>query len=663
MQLGYIYGVGVLHILFHPLIAQDGSWAVKVLGGLEAANDIAERNGFINHGQIGYLENVYHFTLIDSISTRTRDENGAISAAVSLGASIQVEFAEQQIPRKYVKRGYSVPTDVLWQFQWPWLNTGQTQVSDAGRDVNVEPVWLQGITGCNSYVAIVDDGVDYYHTDISSNYVSSLSWDYVDGDSDPYPGLEAHGTKCSGVVAMVKDNNICGVGVAFNAGIAGIRLLGSSSTIDMQEAQALSHSYAYVQVYSNSWGPDDDGATVMGPGSVTSLTLEQGTKKGRGGKGSIFIWASGNGGTYADCCAADGYVTNLYTIAIGSASSAGTAVYYDEKCSAKMAVVFVYTTSGSVQVSTATIGEKCTQTFSGTSAACPLAAGVIALVLEANANLTWRDVKYLVAYTSNINRLTQGPGEWFLNGGGLYFSHQFGFGALDAEALVNRARNWTTVPDQTWDTMVPVDAGDVVIAGGTAQSITLAYQGTGVVYVEQVVATLTLKPQGLSSGSGRGDVYITLQSPSATTSTLLFKRPYDNDRTSGYTNWPFLSVHFWGEDPRGTWTLAVHYDGSSGQVILSGLSVTVYGTASIPVAVGQAPPAVCGRGLYRNASTLECTRSCDFAVRNGYCYDATRPVVKCVRSPIPSSGTSLVLQVGSVIAAVLLPVCIWSLSM
>ena len=52
MQLGYIYGVGFLHILFHPLIAQDGSWAVKVLGGLEAANDIAERNGFINHGQV-----------------------------------------------------------------------------------------------------------------------------------------------------------------------------------------------------------------------------------------------------------------------------------------------------------------------------------------------------------------------------------------------------------------------------------------------------------------------------------------------------------------------------------------------------------------------------------------------------------------------------------
>ena len=62
------------------------------------------------------------------------------------------------------------------------------------------------------------------------------------------------------------------------------------------------------------------------------------------------MWASGNGGTYSDCCAADGYVTNPYTIAIGSVSSAGTVVYYDEKCSAKMAVVFVFTTSGSVQV-------------------------------------------------------------------------------------------------------------------------------------------------------------------------------------------------------------------------------------------------------------------------------------------------------------------------
>lgn len=70
------------------------------------------------------------------------------------------------------------------------------------------------------------------------------------------------------------------------------------------------------------------------------------------------MWASGNGGLYSDCCAADGYVTNVYTIPIGSASIDGTAVYYDEKCSAKMAVVFMYSSTGSVQVVVGATGEE-----------------------------------------------------------------------------------------------------------------------------------------------------------------------------------------------------------------------------------------------------------------------------------------------------------------
>eukprot|EP00731_Ephydatia_muelleri_P019984 Em0012g809a len=123
----------------------------------------------------------------------------------------------------------------------------------------------------------------------------------------------------------------------------------------------------------------------------------------------------------------------------------------------------------------------------GTSAACPLAAGVIALALEANNNLTWRYVKYLLVYTSNTTRLSQSSREWFLNSGGLYFSHQFGFGAIDAEALVNRAR---------------------VVTAGASQSISFTYQGPGVGYVEQVAARMTLKPQGLSLGSGRGDILV-----------------------------------------------------------------------------------------------------------------------------------------------------------
>ena len=60
--------------------------------------------------------------------------------------------------------------------------------------------------------------------------------------------------------------------------------------------------------------------------------------------------------------------------------------------------------------------------------------------------LTWRDIQYLIAYTSDPSKL-QG-GHWMTNGGGLKVSHEFGFGAIDAEAMVTRARYWTTVPQR-----------------------------------------------------------------------------------------------------------------------------------------------------------------------------------------------------------------------
>ena len=63
--------------------------------------------------------------------------------------------------------------------------------------------------------------------------------------------------------------------------------------------------------------------------------------QGRDGKGSIYVWASGNGGRVGDSCAADGYVMSIYTIAIGAASHDGSQAAFDESCSGKMATTFV----------------------------------------------------------------------------------------------------------------------------------------------------------------------------------------------------------------------------------------------------------------------------------------------------------------------------------
>ena len=115
--------------------------------------------------------------------------------------------------------------------------------------------------------------------------------------------------------------------------------------------------------------------------------------QGRGGKGNIYVWAAGNGGRYFDSCAADGYVSSIYTIAVGSADQRGRQADYDEDCSAKMAVTFSYnsdtfpgkhdTYDPYNQVYTTTLNSQCTDGFTGTSASAPLLAGVVALTLQA----------------------------------------------------------------------------------------------------------------------------------------------------------------------------------------------------------------------------------------------------------------------------------------
>jgi hypothetical protein len=67
--------------------------------------------------------------------------------------------------------------------------------------------------------------------------------------------------------------------------------------------------------------------------------------------------------------------------------------------------------------------------------------------------LTWRDVKYLIAYTSNRDKLV--GGDWITNGGGLKVSPKFGFGAIDAEAMVTRARRWINVPSMQSSPVYP----------------------------------------------------------------------------------------------------------------------------------------------------------------------------------------------------------------
>lgn len=225
--------------------------------------------------------------------------------------------------------------DPIFGEQWHLYNPVQV-----GHDVNVTDVWLQGVTGHNSTVAIVDDGLDMYSDDLKDNYFAEGSYDFNDNTLEPKPRLsdDKHGTRCAGEVSAVK-NNVCGVGVAWDSKIAGIRILSKLIT-DADEAIAMNYAYQHNQIYSCSWGPPDDGRAMDAPGILIKKAMLNAVQNGRAGKGSIYVFASGNGAANEDNCNFDGYTNSIYSITVGAIDRKGLHPYYSEKCSAQLVVTY-----------------------------------------------------------------------------------------------------------------------------------------------------------------------------------------------------------------------------------------------------------------------------------------------------------------------------------
>ncbi|XP_036319239.1 furin-like protease 2 isoform X3 [Rhagoletis pomonella] len=486
---------------------------------------------------------------------------------------------------------HNIFPDPLFKEQW-YLVSDNGGAKD-GLDMNIGPAWQKGYTGKGVVVSILDDGIQTNHPDLAQNYDPDASFDINGNDSDPTPqdnGDNKHGTRCAGEVAAVAFNNYCGVGVAYNASIGGVRML-DGKVNDVVEAQALSLNPSHIDIYSASWGPEDDGSTVDGPGPLARRAFIYGVTSGRQGKGSIFVWASGNGGRYTDSCNCDGYTNSIFTLSISSATQGGFKPWYLEECSSTLATTYSSGTPGhDKSVATVDMDGRlrpdhiCTVEHTGTSASAPLAAGICALALEANPNLTWRDMQYLVVYTSRPGPLEKESG-WILNGVKRKYSHKFGYGLMDAGAMVSLAEQWTTVPPQhicksrenNEDRKIEGTYGytlathmDVNGCAGTINEVR---------YLEHVQCRITLR------FFPRGNLRILLTSPMGTTSTLLFERPRDIVK-SNFDDWPFLSVHFWGEKAEGRWTLQV-INGGRRRVnqpgILSKWQLIFYGTAVQPM--------------------------------------------------------------------------------
>lgn len=463
------------------------------------------------------------------------------------------------------------PNDPQFHSQWYIKNDGQT-TGPAGFDSNIEPVWKKGFTGKGVVLSVLDDGMDHTHPELEENYDPVASTDLNGHKDDPFPNdsdpYNAHGTKCSGTIAAKNNNSLCGVGIAFNSKIGGIRMLDGRAT-DALEANALSFSRNHIDIYSCSWGPKDNGATFGRPGKLGKIALQQGAKFGRNGKGSLFIWATGNGGIQYDDCNADGYVNSIYTLGIGAVNEHGVSTYYGERCAAMFAVTYCSgkhsagfnTKDPKANVITTYLHHQCTDHFVGTSSAAPLAAGIFALVLEANNNITWRDLQHLVFETAQ--KVSPNDLGWQKNGVGKEYNHKFGFGVLDADRLVTTALSWKQVPEQrSCHFSLKFTNGNIP----SKQHFRLIFKTDGcqackeegkdgdgkcknrIDKLEHVVVNITLKHRR------RGDLSIQLISPNGTVSNLLHQRPYDGS-SSGLKGWTFMTVYNWGENPNGMWTL------------------------------------------------------------------------------------------------------------
>lgn len=479
------------------------------------------------------------------------------------------------------------PSDPLFPYQWYLKNTGQNG-GKVRLDLNVEAAWAQGVTGVNVTTAIMDDGVDYMHPDIINNYNARASYDFSSNDPFPYPRytddwFNSHGTRCAGEVSAAKDNDICGVGVAYNSMVAGIRMLDQPYMTDLIEANSMGHQPDLIDIYSASWGPTDDGRTVDGPRNATMRAIVRGVNEGRKGLGNIYVWASGDGGEDDDCNC-DGYAASMWTISINSAINTGENAHYDESCSSTLASTFSNGAKDpNTGVATTDLYGKCTKTHSGTSAAAPEAAGVFALAIEANRGLTWRDMQHLTVLTSKRNSLFDSKNRffWNMNGVGLEFNHLFGFGVLDAGAMVALAKQWKTVPARfhceagtaLGPARIPMDKSLFL----TIDTNACAGMETEVNYLEHVQAVVTL------NSTRRGSVQIFLRSPMGTRSMILSERPNDDDNQDGFTKWPFMTTHTWAEYPRGKWSLELTFiDGPPQTGYIKEWTLLLHGTKEAP---------------------------------------------------------------------------------
>ena len=518
------------------------------------------------------------------------DQGGALSLMERLRARPEVLGANAMLTRP-IFRKYT-PNDPFYAnaganpgYSWHLKNTG-IRGGTALIDINVNTTTCWDMfRGTGIVIGVVDDGVEITHPDLAANYLAAASYDFLDHDTNPSPGpADDHGTSVAGLAAA-RGNNGAGVcGVAPEAQFAGLRI-GLDNIDDLQISNAFAYQNNVIPIKTNSWGPDDSGYTMEAPGTLTLAAIQDAITNGRGGRGTIFLFAGGNGADAGDNSNYDGFANSIYTIAISAISDNGTPTYYAEPGANLIASAGgnndddqgLTTTdrSGADGYNDGSLADDYTNAaytngFGGTSGTTPQAAGVVALMLQAKATLGWRDVQEILI--ASAKQFDATDNDWTKNAAGYAFNHKYGAGLIDASLAVTKAAAWTPLGLQTSVTLsnesLALAIPDAPNTTGVTTSFNFAAQP--ILRVEHVTV------QVQATIARRGDLEIRLIAPSGMTSVLAER--HDDDTPN--ENWTFMTVRHWGENSSGTWKVNV-VDRAGGSVgTLNSVRVKIYGTSA-----------------------------------------------------------------------------------
>ena len=486
-----------------------------------------------------------------------------------------------------------LPNDPLFADEWHIRGRGQNGAKKAS-DARITPVWEQRSTGGSLIrgegirIGITDDGIEMTHPDLESSLDASFSYDWGTERTggDPVYTDDNHGTAVAGVAAATGYNGIGVSGAAPSATLVSQRIDFSNLT-DQKEAETFVHGGSSIRIKNNSWGYQGSAPSPVGELSSSAV-------KSAADSGTIILFAAGNGLRNEDNTNFHFEQNSIYTLAVAASNDQGRQTDYSTPGASVIITApsggDVYGLSSSRPQGTSTTDRtgnagyntstsskdysdlNYTDSFNGTSSACPVASGVTALLLQANSSLNWRDVKEI--YIRSATKNDSGDSDWARNGAGFWFNHKYGAGLINASDAVRLAKNWSNLGTMT-SVSVALSSLPATIRDNNSSGLVKYFDTRSLSGLRVEHATVTTD----ITHPSRGELEIQLTSPDGTTSRLAEKHTSYAADPADYPDWTFSTVHNWGEDSRGLWKLKIADRVSGNTGTLNSATLNLYGTA------------------------------------------------------------------------------------